>query len=492
MTNKNIPDINIDEIMEKIREEVARRKRLTHQEDELLTDNDTFTHLQETAIWHFVKRVQYKLQRYPFYNYIYNVSYKFKKFIPKYKNRLEIKDILKYEDEEFIKNAYRAVLKRGPDPAGFKQYLTKLRNGQLSKIDILGRLRYSKEGRQRGIKTKGLTLRFIINTSFHIPLIGYISELLISIIRLPKILKNNQNCEALINEKVSKIIKNNIEDLSHTINEQLNKKVDIEQIEEIKMNLEDLLAKTTDHDSYIYDLQQELTLLNNKLKDKLEENHFPDSMYVAFENKFRGTIQDIKKRAEFYLTYIRIANAGTEDAPILDIGCGRGEWLSVLKENGYVAKGIDHNKFMVQRCKDMGLNVIESDAIEYLQNQEANSLGAITGFHLIEHLTLNTLMKLLKESLRVLKSKGLLIFETPNPENLRVSTCNFYTDPTHRTPLPSSLMKFLFESHGLTKIEVVNLHPYHEEFRLTGSEIAEHINKFFYGPQDYAIIGWKE
>ena len=94
--------------------------------------------------------------------------------------------------------------------------------------------------------------------------------------------------------------------------------------------------------------------------------------------------------------------AGTKEAPALDIGCGRGEWLELLKGDGYVGQGVDRNRIMVQQCLELGLTVVEADLVQFLRNQNSNSFGAITGFHVIEHLPLKTLITLLDESLRVL------------------------------------------------------------------------------------------
>jgi SAM-dependent methyltransferase len=103
------------------------------------------------------------------------------------------------------------------------------------------------------------------------------------------------------------------------------------------------------------------------------------------------------------------------------------------------------------------------------------------------------LVKLLDETVRVLKPGGVAIFETPNPENVLVGSHNFYLDPTHRNPLPSATVKFIAEARGLCRIEIMNLHPYPESYRVedAGLNIAKRFNEYFYGPQDYAVVGWK-
>jgi O-antigen chain-terminating methyltransferase len=222
-----------------------------------------------------------------------------------------------------------------------------------------------------------------------------------------------------------------------------------------------------------------------------EEEHLLNSFYVAFEDHFRGTREDISDRLKVYLPLIEKANVGTPDAPILDVGCGRGEWLELLKESGYISRGLDINRVMVEQCQARGLEAIEADIINYLQSLPENSLGAITGFHIIEHLPFKTLMRLFSETVRVLKPQGLVIFETPNPDNVLVGSNTFYLDPTHINPLPSATVKFMAEMFGLYNTQVITLHPYPENAKVDGQGIAERFNDHFYGPQDYAIVGYK-
>lgn len=223
-----------------------------------------------------------------------------------------------------------------------------------------------------------------------------------------------------------------------------------------------------------------------------EDDHLLDSMYASFEDKFRGTREEIKRRQSIYLPDVQNAKAGLPAAPVVDIGCGRGEWLELLAEAGLLARGVDLNRVFLQRCRELSLDVIERDGVAYLREQSPNSLGAITSFHLIEHLPLKTLIALLDASLRVLRPGGLVIFETPNPRNLQVGSCNFYLDPTHRNPLPPDLMRYLLEARGFVQVEVRELHPC-EENRITDGarSVTEALNRFLFSAQDYAVIGKK-
>jgi 2-polyprenyl-3-methyl-5-hydroxy-6-metoxy-1,4-benzoquinol methylase/predicted nuclease with TOPRIM domain len=224
-----------------------------------------------------------------------------------------------------------------------------------------------------------------------------------------------------------------------------------------------------------------------------EGKHVLDALYVSFEDQFRGTREDIKERFRVYLPLLNEAKLGSDAMPILDIGCGRGEWLEVLREEGLRARGIDLNRVLVDECRSRGLEVVEGEAVRYLSTLPQSSFGAVTAFHLIEHLPFEAMITLLDETVRVLKPGGMAVFETPNPENVLVGSCNFYLDPTHRNPLPSSMVKFLAEARGLCRVEIINLHPYPDAYRVEegGLEVAQQFNKYFYGPQDYAIVGWK-
>jgi O-antigen chain-terminating methyltransferase len=216
-----------------------------------------------------------------------------------------------------------------------------------------------------------------------------------------------------------------------------------------------------------------------------------DSFYFTFENRFRGPREEIKARVAFYLPFVRNAGAGTARNPVLDLGCGRGEWLELLKENKLEGRGVDLNTAMVGQCKARGLKVRLGDAVEHLHAQRANSHGAITGFHVIEHVPFETLMALLGEIRRVLKPGGVAIFESPNCKNLVVGACNFNIDPTHRNPVYPETAEFMLASHGFEKIRIEYLSPVpNPRFDATTPELAT-IKDFLYGPQDFGVIAYK-
>ena len=222
-----------------------------------------------------------------------------------------------------------------------------------------------------------------------------------------------------------------------------------------------------------------------------EEARMGSAIYLDFENHFRGSREDIKGRVAVYLPRIRAANAGSEQAPLLDIGCGRGELLEVLRSEGLKARGVDMNRDAVEQCRALKLDVTRADAFEALSAIPDGSLGALTAIHVVEHIPFAGLLRLIDEAVRVLRPGGLVIFETPNPRNVLVGSCTFYCDPTHRSPLPPETLHYLMEARGLVRLETLPLHPFPPEMRIPedGSALARVFNEYFYGPQDYAVVG---
>jgi SAM-dependent methyltransferase len=216
-----------------------------------------------------------------------------------------------------------------------------------------------------------------------------------------------------------------------------------------------------------------------------ESDHLLDGLYASFEDQFRGERDEVRRRLQVYVPILKEAQI-TRD--VLDIGCGRGEWLELMKTEGIQAQGLDRNRVFVEECRRAGLTVIEADALTHLRSLPSESLNVITSFHLVEHLPFQILINLLDEMVRTLKRGGLLILETPNPENLLVGGCNFYADPTHLHPIPSQTLQFLLESRGLHDIKILKLRSW-DEARIEGdSEIIRRFNEMFYSAPDYGII----
>ena len=220
-----------------------------------------------------------------------------------------------------------------------------------------------------------------------------------------------------------------------------------------------------------------------------KNNHELDEFYVAFENRFRGKEEDIKDRVRIYLPFVKKVVSDVGNYPVLDVGCGRGEWLSLLHENSIDAKGVDLNQAMVAMCRAKNLDAELKDVIEYLKDQKDQTLSVITGFHIIEHLPFSLLIKLYDEAIRVLVPGGMIIFETPNPENLIVGGNLFYTDPTHINPIPPETTKFIVEQRGFVRTEVLRLHKYSDYFNV--STDINLLEQNMCNEMDYGVLGYK-
>lgn len=224
--------------------------------------------------------------------------------------------------------------------------------------------------------------------------------------------------------------------------------------------------------------------------------------YFAFEEKFRGSREDIKQRQSQFLEYFR----GCSN--VLDIGCGRGEFLELLNCEGIGVKGIDLDKEMVGYCISRGFDVQKADAISYLEQLPDKSLDGIFIDQVVEHLEPAYLVRLLRLCYQKLNYGYYLFAETVNPLSL-FSFANFYIDLTHIKPVHPETLKFLFESSGFREIKTEFISPVMDELRLkkikSSADMNERekaaievynynidlLNYRLYGPQDYAVIGKK-
>lgn len=221
--------------------------------------------------------------------------------------------------------------------------------------------------------------------------------------------------------------------------------------------------------------------------------HTNDALLVNHAQAFRGERSEIKARFAVYEPYLKEAFAATSGAPVVDLGCGRGEWLELLRDWDIPASGIDSNHELVEMCCEMSLDVRHGHLPRILSSIPGESLSALTAFHVLEHVSFADLLEIIDHAVRILKPGGIAIFETPNPGNIFVGAKNFYLDPTHHHPIPSELLAFLVEARGLWDPKVLPLSPYPDDFRLAGSDCpaVQFINDHFFGAQDYGIVAHK-
>jgi O-antigen chain-terminating methyltransferase len=210
--------------------------------------------------------------------------------------------------------------------------------------------------------------------------------------------------------------------------------------------------------------------------------------YRAFEDRYRGSRATIKARLRAYLPFLQPL-AARPRAQALDLGCGRGEWLELLGEQGFLARGVDLDDGMLAACRELGLDVQNGDALAALRAQPDESLALVSAFHLVEHLPFDLVRELVAEALRALAPGGLLVMETPNPENLVVGASDFYTDPSHERPIPPNLLAFATEHAGFARNKIVRLQE-SPELR-AGGRVA--LGAVLEGASpDYAVVAQKQ
>ena len=213
---------------------------------------------------------------------------------------------------------------------------------------------------------------------------------------------------------------------------------------------------------------------------------------MAFEDTHRGSAAELRAGQAVYLDALSPLPPKLLALPILDLGCGRGEWLELLREHGFTGRGADTSAAMVDHCRQRGLSVEQADAVAALAACSDGSLAAVSAFHLIEHLPFPVLFRLLEEATRALAPGGVLILETPNPESVLVGSHTFYHDFSHRNPVTPSALDFLLGYLGLVERETLRLNPYPPTARIDEPTLAaERLNGHLYGPQDLGMVARK-
>jgi len=210
----------------------------------------------------------------------------------------------------------------------------------------------------------------------------------------------------------------------------------------------------------------------------------PEFDYGRFAERFRGSEEYVKKGQKFYLPYF------TGQREVLDIGCGRGEFLELMRDAGVAARGIDLSRESVELCRQKGLQADVADLFGYLAELPEASRDGIFSAQVVEHLPPHRLPEMIRLAASRLQRDGVLAIETPNPECLAIFASHFYLDPTHTRPVPHALLSFYMEEYGLGGIEVHRLSPAIESMPALAS-LPEDFRETFFGGLDYAIIGRK-
>jgi 2-polyprenyl-3-methyl-5-hydroxy-6-metoxy-1,4-benzoquinol methylase len=206
--------------------------------------------------------------------------------------------------------------------------------------------------------------------------------------------------------------------------------------------------------------------------------------YLRFAERFRGSAAFVKAGQQFYVPHF----AGCKE--VLDIGCGRGEFLELMRDAGVAARGIDLSREFVDLCRAKALAAEVADLFAYLTGLPDASLDGIFSAQVVEHLAPARLPEMVRLSAQKLRRGGVLAIETPNPECLAIFATHFYLDPTHARPIPHALLAFYMEEYGIGRIEVHQRSPAIESMPAL-AELPADFRQAFFGGLDYAIIGKK-
>jgi len=222
-----------------------------------------------------------------------------------------------------------------------------------------------------------------------------------------------------------------------------------------------------------------------------------EAAYQAFEDSQRGSEAEVKARLAVYVDRVRGLHA-TRSRRVLDVGCGRGEFLDLLKAAHIPAYGVDCNDAAVARSRAKGLDVHQADLLDEVRAAKRGSLAAVAAFHVIEHLQHNQLAEFIALAATRLDADGLLILETPSALNLTVAASDFYKDPTHVRPVHPALLSHMLVTAGFVAVEVSFLNPFPADQRLVLSHTGlaevlkgnlERIDNALFGCRDCAVIG---
>lgn len=387
--------------------------------------------------------------------------------------------LLAHNGRQFLSDAYRALLGREPDAAGGDRYLQMLRSGERTRIDVLGSLAFSQEGRRRRVRVPGLLPRYLLRRAMRVPILATLLAFLTALVRLPSLAKNIRVLQ---------------EDLATLRNEQVNHQDRVAAaVEAAFAQAAERLRATNAMVAALDQRQNNIVALSQTVDLFREGEQRLAKAMDGFADRFRGNSDDIRARLEIYKAPLQFKASESPTLPIVDLACGRGELLQMLQANRISCLGVERDPQAIATCRGLGLPVEEADLFDWLHSRPAQSVAAITALHIVEHFPRPVLIQFLDECHRVLRPHGLLILETPNPANLLVGAWTFWLDPTHVAPLPDQLTAFLVERAGFRDVEIWPLSPRDARIEAEHAKLPDPVQQLaahhLFGSQDYAVLG---
>jgi SAM-dependent methyltransferase len=388
-----------------------------------------------------------------------------------YHGTADIGQLLVVDGNEFVDTAYRLLLGREPDATGFANYGEQLSRG-VSRLDIAAKMRLSSEGRRAAVRVRGLGLPMMLVAAGRVLRrsgLGALTSKALRRLETRAVRRAAPFARYRALERMFAAWHPPLERVAGTVSRHA------QELDALSQRITDLHALVTP----VPPVPPEVI----------------DAYYLAFEDANRGTQESVLAKLAVYNDWFdALMTSGVHSLhAVVDIGCGRGEWLSYVTKKGFHPVGVDMNSVMVNVCLQRGFDAHCTDALSFLRSLPTSSVAAVTGFHVIEHVAFDYLYALVAESYRVLAEGGAVLFETPNPENVLVGSHTFYHDFTHRNPITPTAISFLLKNQGFDDIDIIRSSPYPEEAKVPGNDpLTERVNGHLCGPQDFAVTGRKK
>lgn len=354
---------------------------------------------------------------------------------------------------DFVDQLYQIILGREADSAGRSHYLAALFSGTQSRVEILDELVRSPEGtaggycQLPGLREQAKTQRMISRLPLLKGLVRLIRRISIaaSLGQAMALQQPGQNLSSSRPESRQPHLQT-LGERQH----QAEVRLGILEADLNSIRLETRRA-IAEYRRYLLALEPAALPLETPgpvVSAEAVPSDFGNSIYASFEDEFRGTPEQVRQGLAPYLPLVQEAVLQHPGLPVVDLGCGRGEWLDLLTEERIRVKGADLNPAVTGPLVQQGFDVVQADVFSYLAGLPDASAAVVTSFHLIEHLPPEQWIPLLDQIRRVLAPGGLAIIETPNPRNILVGSGEFYRDPSHRTPVFPDTLSFFGRVRG--------------------------------------------